>query len=52
MCIARFINMWMKGITLKMNNSKTVYILIGSPQQLAKCINIAIITFRGKSYMH
>ena len=40
-CI-RDINSWMRGMKLKMNNSKTEYTLIGTPQQLAKCTNTAI----------
>ena len=36
------INIRMQGMKLKMNNSKTEYILIGTPQQLAKCTNTAI----------
>ena len=41
LCI-RDINSWMQGMKLKMNNSKTEYILFGTPQQLAKCTNTAI----------
>ena len=33
---------WMEGMKLKLNHSKTEYILIGTPQQLAKCANMAI----------
>ena len=33
------INTWMQSMK-KMNNTKTEYILIGTPQKLAKCINI------------
>ena len=33
---------WMEGMKLKLNHSKTEYILIGILQQLAKCINRAI----------
>ena len=40
-CI-RDINSWMQGTRFKMNNSKTEYILIGTPQQLATCTNTAI----------
>ena len=40
-CI-RDINSWMQGMKLKMNNSKTEYVLIGTPQQLAKCTDTAI----------
>ena len=40
-CI-RDINSWMQGMKLKMNNSKTEYILFGTPQQLATCTNTAI----------
>ena len=36
------INAWMQGMQLKMNNSKTEYIVIGTPQQLAKRTNMAI----------
>ena len=32
----------MQGMKLKLNHSKMEYILIGTPQQLAKCINMAI----------
>ena len=35
-------NTWMQGMKLKWNHSKTEYILIGTPQQLAKCANMAI----------
>ena len=38
----RDINSWMQGLKLKMNNSETEYILIGTLQQLAKCTNTAI----------
>ena len=33
---------WMKSMKLKLIHSKTEYILIGSPQQLAKWTNMAI----------
>ena len=36
------ISTWMEGINLKLNHSKMEYILIGTPQQLAKCTNRAI----------
>ena len=36
------INTWMQGMTLKLNHFQTEYILIGTPQQLAKCTNMAI----------
>ena len=36
------ISTWMQGMTLKLNHSKTEYILIGTPQLLAKCTNMAI----------
>ena len=36
------ISTWMEGKKLKLNHSKTEYILIGTPQQLAKCTNMAI----------
>ena len=38
------INVWMQGMTLKLNHSQTVYTLIGTPQQLANCTNMAINT--------
>ena len=34
---ARDIKSWMRNMKLKMNDSKTEYILIGTPHQLAKC---------------
>ena len=34
---ARDIKSWMRNMTLKMNDSDTEYILIGTPHQLAKC---------------
>ncbi len=34
---AKDIKLWMRNMKLKMNDSKTEYILIGTPQQLAKC---------------
>ena len=37
-CI-RDISSWMQSMKLKMNDSKTEYILIGTPQQLAKFTN-------------
>ena len=40
-CI-RNISTWMEGMTLKLNHFKTEYILIGIPQQLAKCTNMTI----------
>ena len=36
------INTWMQGMKLKSNNSKTEYIIIGTPQHLAKRTNMAI----------
>ena len=36
------ISTWMDDIKLKLNNSKTGYILIGTAHQLAKCTNMAI----------
>ena len=36
------ISTWMEAMKLKLNYSKTEYILIGTPQQLAKCTNMAI----------
>ena len=36
------ISTWMEGMKLKLNHSKTEYILIGTLQQLAKCTNRAI----------
>ena len=36
------ISTWMEGMKLKLNHSKMEYILIGTPQQLAKCTNGAI----------
>ena len=33
---------WMEGMKLTLNQSKTEFILIGIPQQLAKCSNMAI----------
>ena len=36
------IKTWMQGMKLKFNHSNTEYILIGTTQQLAKCINMAI----------
>ena len=36
------ISTWMVGMKIKLNNSKTEYILIGTRQQLAKCINMTI----------
>ena len=41
LCI-RDISSWMQGNKLKINNSKTEYILIGTPQQQATCTNTAI----------
>ena len=42
MDINRDISTWMEGMKLKLNHSKTEYILTGTPQQLAKCTNMAI----------
>ena len=36
------ISTWMEGMRLKLSYSKTEYILTGTPQQLAKCTNMAI----------
>ena len=38
------INTWMQGMKLKLNHSKTEYILSGTPRQIAKCTNILINT--------
>ena len=44
------ISTWMEGMKLKLNHSKMEYILIGTPQQLAKCTNI--LTLEAMTYMH
>ena len=36
------ISTWMEGMKLKLTHSKAEYILIGTPQQLTKCTNMAI----------
>ena len=40
-CIS-YISTWMEGMKLTLDHSRTEYILIGSPQQLAKRTNMAI----------
>ena len=46
------ISTWMEGKKLKLNHSKTEYILIGTPQQLAKCTNMAINTGDNDIHVH
>jgi len=41
--IAQSINNWMNGNKLKMNNSKTEFLMFGSRKQLDKCVTESVV---------